>query len=107
MQVINLFLPRVNCRRFASWFADGEPPDLSPTDSQVIAFHVKFTLGFLVDTKLGRENDICPAFKVQRYDHRKVRFEMDKTTSVIHAALRRAVLSLSFVLPTSLLIVRY
>lgn len=34
-QVINLFLPRVNCRRFASWYKDGEPADMSPTDSQV------------------------------------------------------------------------
>jgi hypothetical protein len=25
----------VNCRRFASWYKDGEPADMSPTDSQV------------------------------------------------------------------------
>lgn len=30
-----MFLPRVNCRRFASWYKDGEPNDMSPTDSQV------------------------------------------------------------------------
>lgn len=35
LQIVNLFLPRVNCRRFASWYKDGEPADMSPTDSQV------------------------------------------------------------------------
>ena len=35
LQIVNMFLPRVNCRRFASWYKDGEPADMSPTDSQV------------------------------------------------------------------------
>lgn len=33
--MFNLFLPRVNIRRQAQWYADGEPPDFSPSDSQV------------------------------------------------------------------------
>ena len=28
-------MPRVNIRRQAQWYADGEPPDFSPSDSQV------------------------------------------------------------------------
>ena len=35
MQIFNLFMPRVNLRRQAQWYADGEPPDFSPSDSQV------------------------------------------------------------------------
>ena len=35
-QIINMFLPRVNLVRKASWYNDKEPVDLSPTDSQVI-----------------------------------------------------------------------
>ena len=34
-QIINMFLPRVNVRRYASWYKDGEPADMSPTDAQV------------------------------------------------------------------------
>ena len=36
MQIFNLFMPRVNLRRQAQWYADGEPPDFSPSDSQVL-----------------------------------------------------------------------
>ena len=35
MQIFNLFMPRVNLRRQAQWYADGEQPDFSPSDSQV------------------------------------------------------------------------
>lgn len=35
VQIFNLFLPRVNIRRQAQWYADGEPQDFSPSDSQV------------------------------------------------------------------------
>ena len=35
VQVFNLFMPRVNIRRQAQWYADGEPQDFSPSDSQV------------------------------------------------------------------------
>ena len=34
-QVMNMFLPRVNVRRFSSWYKDGEAPDMSPGDAQV------------------------------------------------------------------------
>jgi hypothetical protein len=34
MQVFNLILPRLNCRRVCSWYQDNEPPDMSPTDAQ-------------------------------------------------------------------------
>lgn len=34
-QIVNMFLPRVNLRRYASWYKDGEPSDMSPTDAQV------------------------------------------------------------------------
>ncbi len=34
-QIINMFLPRVNLVRKASWYNDKEVADLSPTDSQV------------------------------------------------------------------------
>ena len=34
-QIINMFLPRVNLVRKASWYNDKEAADLSPTDSQV------------------------------------------------------------------------
>ena len=37
VQVFNLFMPRVNIRRQAQWYADGEPQDFSPSDSQVKA----------------------------------------------------------------------
>ena len=36
-QIINMFLPRVNLVRKASWYNDKEAVDLSPTDSQVPA----------------------------------------------------------------------
>ena len=39
MQVFNLFMPRVNIRRQAQWYADGEPQDFSPSDSQVRLRH--------------------------------------------------------------------
>lgn len=52
-QVINLFLPRVNCRRFASWYADGEPADLSPTDSQVLIQDGYLLEGTLCKKTLG------------------------------------------------------
>ena len=32
---MQIFMPRVNLRRQAQWYADGEPPDFSPSDSQV------------------------------------------------------------------------
>lgn len=30
-----MFMPRVNIRRQAQWYADGEAQDFSPSDSQV------------------------------------------------------------------------
>ena len=29
-----MILPRVNVRRQAAWYKDGEPPDMSPVDAQ-------------------------------------------------------------------------
>ena len=33
-----MILPRVNVRRQAAWYKDGEPPDMSPVDAQVRPF---------------------------------------------------------------------
>ena len=37
-QVFNMILPRVNVRRQAAWYKDGELPDMSPVDAQARLF---------------------------------------------------------------------
>lgn len=52
-QVITAILPPVNCRRSAAWYRDGEPPDLSPSDSQVLIAGGELVTGTLCKRTLG------------------------------------------------------
>ena len=52
-QLISTLLPRVNCRRTAAWYKDGEPPDFSPTDSQVLIQDGELLTGTLCKKTLG------------------------------------------------------
>ena len=53
-QFISAFLPPgVNCRRTTSWYRDGEPADMSPTDSQVLIQGGQLLTGTLCKKTLG------------------------------------------------------
>lgn len=52
-QVISTILPAVNCRRTASWYRDGEPVDMSPTDAQVLIQGGELVTGTLCKRTLG------------------------------------------------------
>ncbi|KAK9843436.1 hypothetical protein WJX81_002541 [Elliptochloris bilobata] len=52
-QVFSLILPRVNVRRQAAWYKDGEQPDMSPTDAQVLIQGGELVMGTLCKKTLG------------------------------------------------------
>ena len=52
-QVFNLFLPNINLTRKSNWYADGEPKDFSPTDSQVIVESGELITGTFDKKSLG------------------------------------------------------
>ena len=52
-QLVSTLLPRVNCRRTAAWYKDGEAPDFSPTDSQVLIQDGVLLTGTLCKKTLG------------------------------------------------------
>jgi DNA-directed RNA polymerase II subunit RPB1 len=52
-QLVSTLLPRVNCRRTAAWYKDGEPADFSPTDAQVLIQDGELLTGTLCKKTLG------------------------------------------------------
>ena len=52
-QVFDLFLPMVNVMRKSAWHADGETPDLSPADTQVLIRNGNLVSGILCKKTMG------------------------------------------------------